>query len=566
MVDDDYYDNPTGDYIFGPLDLGPLSPGQAYERVLDFGCGPGRDARRLLLQRRPPKSYVGVDINRPMIQWCQENLARDGFSFVHHDVWSPTYGTENSKNRYLPLTPVGSDFTLIHANSVFTHLHEDQAEFYLREMRSMLAPTGIIHATWFFFNKKWFPMMAEQQNTLLVNEHDTTQAVYYDWYYFRNLAKSLGLRIAEVKWTKVLGFHNIVILAKDDRFPDFGDKAIPPSSVVGFQRSGPSYKPLEHEHPAPESAAPGAGAYSQLLATDLQAAHAELERLLAEQSFQAERITSLTGERDHWASRYAAINSTSDQTFRTLTARLEEIAAEKESVREKYERSQAERTLELEKYERSQAERALELQKLAVRNRAMEVRLEASEARLRASTATKNALEDRLRSVSAENRELEGKLEASLSRLNGILGSRAWKALSPYRKSKNLLSYLRPRLLRDQRLIRASGLFDESWYLSQYPDVQVAGVDPLIHYLQTGAIEGRDPNPYFDSDWYLKNNPDVATARINPLRHYLHHGAAEQRDPSPAFNTKDYLRKHPEVAASRENPLSHFLRSRKSIV
>ncbi len=184
IVDDSYYDNPTGDYVLGPLDIGPLAPGQAYQRVLDFGCGCGRDARRFLLQRNRPKSYVGLDIHRPMIQWCQENLSLDGFSFVHHDVWSPGYGLDNSRHRYLPLTPLGSHFTLIHANSVFTHLHEDQAAFYLREMCSMLAPTGIIHATWFFFNKKWFPMMEENQNTIFVNEHDATQAVYYDWYYF----------------------------------------------------------------------------------------------------------------------------------------------------------------------------------------------------------------------------------------------------------------------------------------------------------------------------------------------------------------------------------------------
>src|SRR5271165_759713 len=241
IVDDSYYDNPSGDYILGPLDIGPLAPGQAYERVLDFGCGPGRDARRLLLQRERPKSYLGIDINRPMIEWCQQNLSFDGFCFVHHDVWSPTYGRENSKNRYLPLRPLGSDFTLINANSVFTHLLEDQVEFYLREMCSMLAPTGIIHSGWFFFSKKWFPMMGEGQNTIFISEHDVTAAVYYDWDYFRSLLRSLGLRIAAVKWTKILGFHNVLTLAKNELFPDLDDKVRPPSSVLGFPRSESFY-------------------------------------------------------------------------------------------------------------------------------------------------------------------------------------------------------------------------------------------------------------------------------------------------------------------------------------
>src|SRR5688572_859494 len=71
------------------------------------------------------------------------------------------------------------------------------------------------------------------------------------------------------------------------------------------------------------------------------------------------------------------------------------------------------------------------------------------------------------------------------------------------------------------------GLFDSDWYLSQYPDVAEAGVDPFAHYLQSGATEGREPNPLFDSDWYLSQYPDVAEAGVNPLVHYLQFGATE---------------------------------------
>ena len=553
IVDDSYYDNPTGDYILGPLDIGPLAPGQAYDRVLDFGCGPGRDARRLLLQRERPKVYVGVDVNRPMIEWCQQNLSSDGFQFVHHDVWSPTYGVDNSENRYLPLTPLGSGFTLINANSVFTHLLEDQVEFYLREMVPMLAPTGIIHGSWFFFSKKWFPMMDDGQNTIFVNEHDATQAVYYDWYYFRSLLKSIGLRIAQIRWTKVLGFHNVVALAKSDLFPDLDEKIHPPSSVIGFPRSESFYRLPESAQETTGSPVVAGEDRLRQIATDLLAAQAELERLLAEGKLQDERIATLTAQRDHWVQQ----NASHDQTIRMLTARVEEASAERGALRANF--------------ERFQAEQQAEHRKLSAANRTLEARLEASDARLRALTADKRSVDGRVRVLTAENRDLGTKLnevtaELNLtrSRLNNILSSRAWKALAPYRKGREMVSRLRPRLLRDLSLIRKSGLFDERWYLSQYPDVQKAGVDPLMHYLQSGAIEGRDPNPYFDSDWYLRNNPDVAAAGINPLRHYLHNGANEQRDPCPAFDTRKYLEKHPEVAAAKQNPLVHFLRSRKS--
>jgi SAM-dependent methyltransferase len=540
LVDESSYDNPTGDYILGPLAIGPLAPGQAYERVLDFGCGPGRDARRLLLQRNRPNSYVGVDINREMIQWCQENLSSHGFNFVHHDVWSPTYGLDNSRNRYLPLTPLGSNFSLIHANSVFTHLHQDQTEFYLRELSSMLAPTGIIHATWFFFNKKWFPMMDDTQNTIFVSEHDSTQAVYYDWHYFRTLTRSLGLRIAQVKWTKVLGFHNIVILAKSDQFPEIGREIEPPRNVIGFSRVESSYLLPQHKNDKTGVSATNDEVRAQQMAIDLQALQAELERLLVEQRFQAERIVSLAAERDQLTQQHAAIRSSNEQTVSMLRARLEEGAAEKAVLQSKYEGGQAE----------NQALVA-DNRALVADNRALKEKVNARDARLL-------ALEARLNATTM-------KLERSLDKLRKILGSRGWKALSVYYRCRKALSRLLPKFLRDQYmeyLIGRSGLFDASWYLSQYPDVHSAGIAPLKHYLRYGAAEGRDPNPYFDTDWYLSHYPDVAAAGINPLRHYLRHGGIEQRDPSPRFDTREYLRMHPEVARAKLNPLAHFLKAR----
>jgi len=44
----------------------------------------------------------------------------------------------------------------------------------------------------------------------------------------------------------------------------------------------------------------------------------------------------------------------------------------------------------------------------------------------------------------------------------------------------------------------ASGVFDERFYLSTYPDIAAAGVDPLEHYLAAGRFEGRRPSAIFD--------------------------------------------------------------------
>lgn len=41
---------------------------------------------------------------------------------------------------------------------------------------------------------------------------------------------------------------------------------------------------------------------------------------------------------------------------------------------------------------------------------------------------------------------------------------------------------------------RASGTFDEAWYLSEYPDVAKTGIDPAVHYLWIGRRLGRHPS------------------------------------------------------------------------
>ena len=83
--------------------------------------------------------------------------------------------------------------------------------------------------------------------------------------------------------------------------------------------------------------------------------------------------------------------------------------------------------------------------------------------------------------------------------------------------------------------------------------------NPLAHYLEYGAREGRDPHPLFSSSFYLESNPDVAAAGVNPLAHYLEWGAREGRDPHPQFDSPLYLQSNPDVDAAGGNPLVHYL-------
>ena len=106
----------------------------------------------------------------------------------------------------------------------------------------------------------------------------------------------------------------------------------------------------------------------------------------------------------------------------------------------------------------------------------------------------------------------------------------------------------------DLQAILLSGLFDEGFYRAVHPDLE-AGVEPILHYLDQGGFQGRDPNPFFDSDWYLEKNPDVAAAGVNPLLHYIRHGAAERRSCHPGFDPSWYLENNPDAIALATSPV-----------
>ena len=120
-------------------------------------------------------------------------------------------------------------------------------------------------------------------------------------------------------------------------------------------------------------------------------------------------------------------------------------------------------------------------------------------------------------------RQLRNVLKFFSAILTFSLGSRAQNRTRRKQNAK----------LAHARLLASSKSFDRDWYLGQYGDVRVADIDPVLHYLEYGASEGRNPSALFDSNWYMQQNPDVRNAGMNPLIHYLMHGAAEGRPPRP---------------------------------
>lgn len=216
------FDNPSGKPIYAAHEL----PSRQYECVFDFGCGVGRDARRLMQQSPRPKKYVGVDPDATMIRWASEYLtsADPAFRFEHHDVYSPSYAPGNSLRRSQPFPMADGEATLVIAHSVFTHVARAQAEYYLGELARVLAPDGIAFTTWLLFDRVNFPFLNEGPFTLFTSDEDFAQAALYDREWVLSAIRRVGLRVKATTPPSLPGHQWEVLLERRtagavDHFP-----------------------------------------------------------------------------------------------------------------------------------------------------------------------------------------------------------------------------------------------------------------------------------------------------------------------------------------------------------
>jgi SAM-dependent methyltransferase len=93
--------------------------------ILDFGCGCGRTLRHLAHLKQT--QLHGTDYNPALVGWCRPNLAFAEFA---------VNGLEP------PLAYGDSNFDLVYAFSVFSHLPEPLQHAWMQEMRRVIKPNG----------------------------------------------------------------------------------------------------------------------------------------------------------------------------------------------------------------------------------------------------------------------------------------------------------------------------------------------------------------------------------------------------------------------------------------
>ena len=178
------------------------------ERVLDIGCGCGQMALHLEKYLSENGSYVGVDIHRPSIRWCQKTIGRrrSNFQFAHIDVRNLAYNphaTHRAETYQFPFDE--RSFDLILLKSVFTHMRPPEVSNYLREVARLLKSNGRCLATFFLLNEEQARLESEGANDLAFKfgegvwryrlEQSPESAVAYDEDYVMQLVEQHGLAL-----------------------------------------------------------------------------------------------------------------------------------------------------------------------------------------------------------------------------------------------------------------------------------------------------------------------------------------------------------------------------------
>ena len=120
--------------------------------------------------------------------------------------------------------------------------------------------------------------------------------------------------------------------------------------------------------------------------------------------------------------------------------------------------------------------------------------------------------------------------------------------------------------------------FSVNGHLKQNPDLQGTDINPFLDYLEREGSEqkilprGPEKAPvninqadldivrsHFNADFYRAQNEDVVGNDEQLLVHFMELGWLERRDPSPQFSVSYYLEKNPDIAANFINPFLHFV-------
>ena len=100
--------------------------------VCEWGCGSARLIQHLKSYNPNIVKLIGTDYNSHTISWCKTNF--DNIDFIHNELEPPLDLPDNSVD-------------VLYCLSVFTHLSEKQHYNWIKEIKRVLKPNGLLIAS-----------------------------------------------------------------------------------------------------------------------------------------------------------------------------------------------------------------------------------------------------------------------------------------------------------------------------------------------------------------------------------------------------------------------------------
>jgi SAM-dependent methyltransferase len=132
-------------------------------KILDIGCGTGL----LGISSEPfvgdGGTYTGIDVMADDINFCKSHFKFSNYNFIHLDVANPTYASaQSSQLKAWPVEDASQD--LVTALSVWTHLNETDALFYMKEIHRVLKKDGKAIVTFFVLDDDYKNSLPRRSN------------------------------------------------------------------------------------------------------------------------------------------------------------------------------------------------------------------------------------------------------------------------------------------------------------------------------------------------------------------------------------------------------------------
>lgn len=167
--------------------------------VVELGCGCGRIANPLR-DDWFEGTYVGIDIDQEMIEYCRHKFTDERFQFILSPHYSKTYSSIRHRQERQPaFTIAGPDSKdFVYSISLYSHLLETEFSEYLVESFRILRPSGLMFMTFFCIDhvergSRW-TLAHRNGNAFIENEEYPEAAVAYEQAYVVDLVKQIGFR------------------------------------------------------------------------------------------------------------------------------------------------------------------------------------------------------------------------------------------------------------------------------------------------------------------------------------------------------------------------------------